>query len=263
MKISTTGTRSELGAMLARQRAPGAIENIHINLAGQQANTLLHDGHAWKDFARLTLAGTHRAVRSASAGASPLLVHASFAFVHAVEHGAKLQEPLRSSVEAILECEALVLSSQVPACVVRLGYLYGPESDDLRAYRTAFRLWRPYWSGPPDALQYHLHQFDAASALFAAARPRNVGKILYATNGVAVSFMRLMDAFANRVGRRTPLHLPLWSKPLARVIICEEHMQQAALPMPPRTPTPRVPGWKPKFPDYRAGLDQTIEAWGN
>ncbi|KFB71085.1 MAG: hypothetical protein AW09_003798 [Candidatus Accumulibacter phosphatis] len=75
--------------------------------------------------------------------------------------------------------------------------------------------------------------------------------------------MRLMDAFANRVGRRAPLHLPLWSKPLARVIICEEHMQQAALPMPPRTPTPRVPGWKPKFPDYRAGLDQVIEAWGN
>jgi len=124
MKISTTGTCSELEAILERQRATGAIENIHINLAGQQANTLLHDGHAWKDFARLTLAGTHRAVRSAKAGASPILVHASFAFVHAVEHGAKLHEPLRSSVEAILECEALVLSSQAPACVVRLGYLY-------------------------------------------------------------------------------------------------------------------------------------------
>jgi hypothetical protein len=40
-------------------------------------------------------------------------------------------------------------------------------------------------------------------------------------------------------------------------------MQQAALPMPPRAPMPRVPGWKPKFPDYRVGLDQVIEAWGN
>jgi hypothetical protein len=23
-----------------------------------------------------------------------------------------------------------------------------------------------------------------------------------------------------------------------------------------------VPGWKPKFPDYRVGLDQIIETWG-
>ena len=40
-------------------------------------------------------------------------------------------------------------------------------------------------------------------------------------------------------------------------------MQQTALHMPPRAPTPRVPGWKPKFPDYRKGLDQVIEVWGN
>jgi len=55
--------------------------------------------------------------------------------------------------------------------------------------------------------------------------------------------------------------LPLFSKPLAKVIIREEHMQQAAFPMPARAPPPHVPGWKPKFPDYRLGLDQVIKAW--
>ncbi len=130
--------------------------------------------------------------------------------------GPASKEPLRSSVEAILECEALALTGLVPACVVRLGYLYGPESRDLRAYRTAFCLGRPYWSGPAKALQYHLHQFDAVSDLLAAARPRNAGKIFYATDRRAVSFMQLMDAFAHRVGRRTPLHLPLLSKPLGQ-----------------------------------------------
>ncbi len=262
MKLSITGTRSELGTILARQRAPSAIENSHINLAGQQANTLLHDGHAWKDFARLAHAGTRRAIRSAVADSAPMLVHASFAFAHGVEHGARLKEPLRSSLEVILENEALVLSAPVPACVVRLGYLYGPESGDLRAYRAAFRLGRPYWSGRREARQYHLHQFDAAAALFAAARPSNKGKMFYAIDDLPVSFMRLMDAFAKRVGRRNPLHLPLWSKPVAKLIIREEHMQQAALAMPPLAPTPRVPRWKAKYPDYQAGLDQIIEAWG-
>lgn len=263
MNVAITGARSELGRVMAQRRGARATTDIHINLAGQQANNLLHDGHAWKGFARTALAGTRRAMRSARTDGSSMLVHASFAFVHAVERGSNLAEPLRSSVDVILECEALAMSGPVPACVVRLGYLYGPQSEDLRAYRTAFRLGRPYWSGPPKARQYHLHQFDAVSALLAAGRPPNVGRVFYATDGHAVSFTQLMDAFAHRVGRRTPLHLPLFSKPLAKVIVREEHMQQAALPMPPRAPTPRVPGWTPKFSDYRAGLDQIIAAWAN
>jgi nucleoside-diphosphate-sugar epimerase len=259
--ISITGTRSEFGGVVAR-RAARATERLHVNVAGQQANSLLHDGHAWKDFTRTALAGTRRAIRSARPGGAPMLVHASFAFVDAVERGTRLNEPLRSAVDAILQCEALVLSGPAPACVVRLGYLYGPESDDLHAYRTAFRLGRPYWSGPRKALQYHLHQFDAAAALLAAGRPRNAGRILYATDGHAASFMQFMDGFAHRVGRRTPLHLPQCSKPLAKVIIREEHMQQAALPMPQRAPMPRVPRWRPAYPSYREGLAQVVEAWG-
>ena len=261
MTASISGARSELGRILARQRGAGTKGNIHVNVAGQQANTLLHDGHAWKDFSRTALTGTRRALRSALEVDASMLVHASFAFVHAVERGTDLAEPLRSCVDAIRECEALVLAGPVPACVVRMGYLYGPESADLRAYRTAFRLGRPYWSGPAKALQYHLHQFDAVRALLAAARPRNEGAILYAFDGHALSFTKFMDAFAHRVGRRTPLHLPLFSKPLAKAIVREEHMQQAALAMPHRVPTPRVPGWTPRFPDYRQGLDQVIADW--
>jgi hypothetical protein len=32
--------------------------------------------------------------------------------------------------------------------------------------------------------------------------------------------------------------------------------------MPASAPTPRVPGWKPLYADYRKGLDQAVEAWG-
>jgi hypothetical protein len=49
MKMSITGARSELGGILARRVASDA-ENFHINVAGQQANTLLHDAHSWKDW---------------------------------------------------------------------------------------------------------------------------------------------------------------------------------------------------------------------
>jgi nucleoside-diphosphate-sugar epimerase len=261
MTLSITGARLELGGVLKRNppRSPAAA--VHIDLAGQQANTLLHDGHAWKDFPRTVLSATRRALRAARAANASRFVHASFAFVRAVERGARLGQPLQSCVDAILECEALVLAGPLPACVVRLGYLYGPDSADLRAYRTAFRLGRPYWSGEADALQYHVHQLDAACALLAAARAGNEGKTYYATDGHAVSFELFMDAFAHRVGRSRPLHLPRSSRLLARAIIRAEHMQQTALAMPPHAPSPRVPAWRPRFADYRSGLDQVIEAW--
>src|SRR5262249_49285834 len=158
--------------------------NVHINVAGQQANTLLHDGHAWKDFQRGALAGARRAARADAT----LLVHASFAFVVRQPE----RDPLRSLAQTILECEAIALAAPRAACVVGLGYLYGPASRDLRAYRTAFRIGRPYWAGPSDALQYHLHHHDAVSALLAAAKTRNAGKTFYATDGKPLSFMQFM-----------------------------------------------------------------------
>lgn len=250
MSGAITGARSELGRLLAMRRLPA---RVHFNVAGQQANTLLHDGHAWKGFARTALAGARKATRAEAA----FLVHASFAFVV----GEARRDPLRSLAQAILECEQLALSGPLPACVVRLGYLYGPDSRDLRAYRTAFRLRRPYWSGPRNAVQFHLHQADAIEALLAAARRRNAGRILYATDDTPVPFMQFMDEFARRTGTRRPLHVPRLAAPVMRLIVREEHMQQAALGMPARVPRPRVPGWRPSHGSYREGLDQVFGVW--
>ena len=250
MTAEIVGAHSELGRILARRKASA---QARFNLSGQQANTLLHDGHAWKDFARSALAGVRRAMRPNA----PMLVHASFAFARVMPPA----DPLRSLVEAILECEALALSAQIPACVVRLGYLYGPGSADLRAYRTAFRLGRPYWAGPAAARQDHLHVEDAVEALLAAARKGNAGRTFYATDGHPLPFLQFMDHFARKVGRRRPLHAPLFSKPLMKLVVREEHMQQVALGMPARAPAPRVPGWKPRVKDYRAGLEAIVDGW--
>ncbi len=251
MTTSITGRQSELGCILARH--PHAPAGMHFNLTGQQANTLLHDGHAWKDFARTVRAGTRRAMRSEAS----LLVHASMAFVCTEP----AQDPLHSLAQAVLECEQMVLAGPTPAVVVRLGYLYGPTSKDLHAYRTAFKLGRPYWAGPRGAGQFHLHHDDAIKALLKAAQPKHAGKTLYATAGAAVPFMRFMDHFARGLGTRCPLHVPRIAAPVMQLIVRKEHMQQVALAMPAEPPRPQVTGWKPKVVDYREGLDAIIMDW--
>jgi hypothetical protein len=73
--------------------------------------------------------------------------------------------------------------------------------------------------------------------------------------------MQFMDDFARRIGNPLPLHVPRIATPVIRLIVRKEHMQQAALAMPTRPPSPRVPGWRPRFADYRKGLDQVVAAW--
>lgn len=252
MKIPITGQRSELGRLLSQHEAAAGV---HFNVVGQQANTLLHDGHAWKDFARTLRTG----VRRAQAVQAEFVVHASFAFVQ--EEPPK--DPLRSLVQVILENEELMLAGPVPACVVRLGYLYGPQSKDLRAYRTAFRLGRPYWAGARNAGQFHLHHDDAVSALLAAAAPGNAGRKLYATGGQALPFMAFMDHFARGLGKRFPLHVPRLAAPLIQLLVRKEHMQQVALAMPGQAPSAQVPHWQPVWQDHRKALSQIIEAWSD
>ncbi|HUG22592.1 hypothetical protein [Piscinibacter sp.] len=250
MSLTVTGARSELGRLLAQQNTK---DDIHVNVAGQEANTLLHDGHAWKAFERRSLNGIRRALRTDA----KVLVHASFAFVLADPP----RDPLRSLAQVIRDNERRVLEGPVPACVVRLGYLYGPTSRDLRAYRTAFRLGRPYWAGPRNALQFNLHHDDAVDALLAAARARHAGKVFYATDGHPLPFMQFMDDFARKLGRRNPLHVPRLATAFIRPIVRKEHMQQCELAMPAAVPKPLVPGWKPCTADHRTAQDKIIAAW--
>lgn len=250
MTLTITGAQSELGRLLAPHKTR---KRVHINVAGQQANTLLHDGHAWKDFARAARAGLKRALRT-DAG---VLVHASCAFVLAQP----AKDPLRSLAQTIVELEQEALAGPVPAVVVRLGYLYGPSSRDLRAYRRAFRIGRPYWAGKRRANQYLLHHDDAVAALLAAAMKKHAGRTFYATGGPALPFMSFMDHFARGTGTRVPLHVPLIAAPLMQLIVRKEHVQQTALAMPEGEPTPQLPRWKPDWTDHLAGVDQILASW--
>ncbi|HEY7927677.1 MAG TPA: hypothetical protein VIG86_09715 [Candidatus Dormibacteraeota bacterium] len=259
-----TGQRSELGRAVARewsQHRAGGRGRTLVNVALQTPNTLLHDGHAWKPNAADHIVGaTRRALAEAARTRCGFVVHASYAFLGPAEAGGRVGDWLRSIVEAALEAERLVIDSGRRAVVVRLGYLYGPESRDLRAYRLAFRLGRPYWAGPRHNLQYFVHTDDAARALLLAATSRPAGQVVYATDEVPASFADFMDHFARRVGRSRPLHLPNITRQLVRAVVREPHQQMVELAADGRA-RPRLSGFIPRYRDHRAGLDQVIGAW--
>lgn len=263
MSIVVTAAGSELGRVVTRalhSEQPGE-DTILINLMLQPPNTLLHDGHAWKRLrAAQIVARTKELLADPAYADADFIVHASYAFIRAADEGAKVGDKLQPIVEAARAAEELVLSDGRPACVVRLGYLYGPESKNLKAYRTAFRIGRPYWAGPRKKLQYFLHTEDAARALLQAARRRPNGRVVYATDQQPASFSKFMDYFARLIGNPVPLHIPAISRAVAHLVVAEEHMQMVEFGIDGRA-TPIVPGFQPTYGDFKAGLHQVIEAW--
>ena len=232
-----------------------------MNLALQAPNTLLHDGHAWRPTAAAhILSSTRRMLGEAERTRCGFVVHASYAFLDNAERGGHVDDRLGDIVAAAQEAERLVLESGRRACVVRLGYLYGPEWTDLRGYQRAFRLGRPYWAGPRANLQHHLHGSDAACALLLAAAARPSVALTYATDDEPASFADLMDHFARLVGRARPLHLPRFSGPFVGLVVRDLHRQMVDLAAAGAV-MPRLAGFAPRYRDYRAGLAQVVEAW--
>lgn len=260
--ITMTAPDSELGrAVRDVIAAPAGDEDprtVLLDLSAQSPNALLHDGKAWKRHGPdRILAGA----RDALASDADFVVRASYAFLHAVDDGAPVGDRLRPIVDAARRAEELVLTGERPACVVRLGYRYGPESRDLAAYRRAFRIGRPYWAGPQDRLQHHLHSADAARALLLAAQTAAPGTLSYATDAEPASFAAFMDHFARLVGNPRPLHIPRLAGPIVRPVVAVEHQQMVDLGV--RGPAaPPLAGAAPEFPSYREGLVAVVSAWG-
>jgi nucleoside-diphosphate-sugar epimerase len=263
MRLLVTAPRSELGRAVAQLRGAedGRGAPVIINLALQAPNSLLHDGHAWwDDPGPHILTSTRRVLSAARRDRAAFLVHASYAFLEGAEGGSRVGKRMRPIVDAAREAEQLVLDSDQRACVVRLGYLYGPQWRDLKAYRRAFRLGRPYWAGPRRNLQHHLYCDDAARALLTAAQRRPSGRLTYASDGTPASFADFMDHFARLVGRTRPLHLPSASRSFVQLVVREPHMEMVEMAA-AGPAAPRLSGWRPRVTNYRDGLAEVVQAW--
>lgn len=264
MQVIVTAPRSELAAAIAaaHQDAPaGRGRPVLLSIALQPPNTLLHDGHLWwRDAPRQILSLTRRAIGEAERRGTRRIVHASYGFLGAAQAGGEIGTRLAPIVEAALEAEQLVLDAPIPSTVIRLGYLYGPRSRDLLAYRRALRLRRPYWAGPAGARHWFVHSDDAAQALLQAARRAPRQRLVYATDDLPASFGEFIDHLAHLLGRRHPRHFPLLAAAPARLVIRPVHMEMCALGV-PGVAQPRLPGFHPRHPDLRAGLAAVVDSW--
>ena len=251
-----------------QQALTTAQPEVVLNLTPQITNTLLHDGQLWQDYDDKTWQQTTSALLKALQNTQiNLLIHASYAFLYGNAQNATEDNPLTVPGDdpifaAAIAAENQVTTSNMPSCLLRLGFLYGPQSEDLKKYEFSFKLHRPYYAGPENHLANFLHYEDAAQALVQVVEAQPSGEVFNIVDGTPVPFATFVDTYALKLGYSKPGHIPEFTAPVAQVIIKPQQMKLLDLSTTVNSDRIRQQlGWTPHYPSYEKGLEQTVALW--
>ncbi|MDX1415966.1 MAG: NAD(P)-dependent oxidoreductase [Candidatus Promineifilaceae bacterium] len=245
--------------------------DVILNVLPQWSNTLLHDGLAWRNVHNSLPAQTAALLHAANDYQVSYLVHTSFAFLYGATHGREGEKVNESTpinppsnnrlLTAAAACEDLVSNNnQFPVSILRLGYLYGPQSRDLALYDQSFQLRRPYYAGSKNHLANFVHFNDAARAIARVANKKPAKEIFNIVDGTPTSFGSFIDYYAQCLGYKRPRRL---AKLFARLapIITRQQLQQLDIRAAPvdNSKARKLLGWIPEFTNYKIGLQQTAQ----
>lgn len=238
-----------------------AEADVLLHLAPQIPNHVPHQKADWD--ARTLTEGTAATLQAAQAAGVNYVVHTSYAFLYGdtggewVDEDAPGHAPGNSPVfRAALEAEQMVWDSGLPACILRAGYVYGPQCAALVDLRDA--LGRSVNTGKADAWSNWIYVDDLAKALLQAAIQQEAGVLFNIVDDTPATPAEFANYFAESRG------LPQPSAGLASLLSRPNKEQAALLKNAVKVKNDRAKtrlNWQPKYPSYREGLDQTLLSW--
>lgn len=228
-----------------------AKTDVVLNLAPQLPNHLPQVDAEWD--ASLMREGVEALLEAAKEAEVKFVVHASYAF--AGEH----DEVLDDLLETVRDGEREVLTGSMPACVLRLGFLYGAETPELTSVRGAMLSGKTVDCGPADSHVWWLNVPDAARAVIAAMNASPAGVLLNVVEDQAVSPADFMAYFAESQGVTPPgraSRFAIWAQP--------SKMQTALMHLSPHISNAKAKeliGWSPRFASYKEAIDDVLLSW--
>jgi nucleoside-diphosphate-sugar epimerase len=228
----------------------GAGAKLVVNCAPQRANHLPQQRAAWDEH---LVEGVTALLEAAAAAGIEFVVHTSYAFA-----GASSEEA-GDWLRTVRRAERAVLRAEVPGCVLRFGYVYGPDSKALLAVREMLKRGMPVPAGSDTAPAQWVHAADAARAVELALLTRPAGALLTIADDHPATPAEFIRYFAEAQGLNAPMRLPA---PAARALIGGMNfaLMEAAAPGDTAEAKQKL-GWLPRFTDYRAGIDDVLLSW--
>ncbi len=245
-------------------RMTGATVLIHA--APQNANSLLPDAQQLRDALESLDTGTAAVLAAAAKSDLRFLVHCSYAFLYGDTHGEAVAEDADLEGAGALYDEAVraeraLLAAATPACVLRAGLLYGPESASLGELRDSLLDGGGLPSGLAGGMASWLHHEDLALAVALAAEQQPVNAILNVADDRPGTRAAFLEEFAQRMG----LLLPQRSRLDALLSLLPRPGAANARPAGSfgvsNARIRETLGWSPQFADIESGLEQTLLMW--
>jgi nucleoside-diphosphate-sugar epimerase len=250
---------SELASYLKMAKADAIV-----NAAPQVVNALPLHRPNWTYYGRLLSQGTAALVAAGAQAEVKLIVHASFAALYGDTHGEWADESASISTDSPLfvaaaQAESAVLGGDVPGCVLRAGFNYGPGSQSIQALRQAL-ISRGAVSVGRNPASW-IHNADLASAIALCIAEQPAGEIFNVADDNPVSPAEFVDQFADSMGVARPGKGGL--PPVLRQALVHPN-ERALLDISVRAQNTKAKeklGWTLQYASIAAGIEQTLLAW--
>lgn len=237
---------------------------VVVHLEPMLPNHVPHIETRWSDHLSMIRDGAAAIAQAAAEAEAEFVVTTSYAFVYgntgrdAADEQSEPRGPRLPVIEAALQGEAAVLNGSVPACVLRVGYIYGTRDDMTTELRDRLIEGRAVLVGDDHAVANWISVDDLTSAILRAIETRPAGAILNIVDGTPASPAAFVSYLAD------VMHVPVPAKSTGGGLM-------SLLKPPPDDPemidlqtrasgarAAEVLGWKPAYPSYREGLEQAL-----
>lgn len=237
-----------------------AQADVVLNLAPQAYNHIPNIKAKWDE--RVLTDGTETILEAAQAAGVKFFIHASYAFLYGdtggewVDESAPLRVPDDNLIfEAAVQAEKLVQASDMPSCILRVGYAYGPSSKALSELSSS--LGRSVILGRDQAYSNWIHTDDLASALLLAADHQGTDEIFNIVDDEPATPVEFVNFFAESMGLPHPGRaLPLLARPTKEQLILLDTSVKVK-----NEKAKEKLDWAPKYPSYRQGIEHTLLNW--
>ncbi len=220
----------------------------------------------WEMNDRLRREGTRALSAGAAKIGAKIYLQQSIVWLARPEDGSFFDETSEPHTDAVsqsaLDAEKIAAEegerSGFKVAVLRCGLFYGPEASHTRMMGQMLRKRRLPIVGSGEAVLSCLHTEDAAGAFLAAAEGDRSG-LWHVVDDEVVMVKDLLSGFAERLNAPAPRRVPVW---LARLVAGRYSADFFTSSVHTSNARFRADfNWNPRFPSYREGLDQVVQAW--
>jgi nucleoside-diphosphate-sugar epimerase len=222
---------------------------------------------------RIRREGTQNLVEAALRNGCQLYVQQSVTFIYGdrkgdwVDEQADIAPQPGGILQSAIDMEQIVQAAErewyLPATILRYGSFYSDDAAHTRMMLALIRQGRLPVIGDGAAYANPIHVDDAALAVVKAIdNPANaVAHIFNVCDDEPVTYRQLVSFVSQALGARQPRHWPI---SLAKLLLGAHTV--GVLRASVRCRNERVKetlGWRPQYPNYRAGYAAVVEEWSH